>query len=787
MVADRSLGTQGRLVIAIPVFALLAAMGVFYQFERQSQEAVRWVEHSHQVRSEIRMVLIRLLNMEAGARGYVLAHQNAFLQTYSTARRELPQAIDDLSRLVMDNPEETARVNHVRLLAGQLGESLESLTRSTHRNGEADSVALESSRSQMEELRVELNAMQDDEFQLLAERSETMQHAQKRLELAIFAGGLLGLIGGVMAASLFTTRIVRRVHQLELDARRVAEGLPIGGKISGNDEIGRLESTLQETSRLLTSQRDELRAAHAELEARVQQRTAELRSANERLIEATEMNEAVVRSSPLAIWTLDLDGNVQFWNPAAARIFGYTESEVVGRHLPIIPEDELEEYSRWLESFRRGETINGVERTRVKKDGTRIDVVIWTAPLRDAEGHIRGTIAIDSDLTEFKLLQEQFRQSQKLEAIGRLAGGVAHDFNNLLTVITGYTEMIVMEAEATSQPRVLDYGREIQYAAVRAGSLTSQLLAFSRRQISQPQVLNLNEIVEHSIKLLRRVIGEDISIHTILDPSLGHVKADPIHIDQVIMNLVVNARDAMSGGGELTIETRNQTLDADYVGRHLGVTAGQYCMLAISDTGTGMDETTRSRLFEPFFTTKPVGKGTGLGLSIVYGIVKQNGGEILVYSTPGRGTTFKIYLPRVDAAEEAAETAAALQQMRGTETILLCEDEDSIRRLVHTMLEQQGYHVIEAETPADAQRMAVESSRPIDLLLTDIVMPKTSGLELAKMVRELRPGIKVLYMSGYTDSQVSRAFVLDPNAVFVQKPFTSTSLLQKLREALTGH
>ena len=364
-------------------------------------------------------------------------------------------------------------------------------------------------------------------------------------------------------------------------------------------------------------------------------------------------------------------------------------------------------------------------------------MVIWTAPLRDAAGRIRGTIAIDSDVTERKLLEEQFRQSQKLEAVGRLAGGVAHDFNNLLTVIMGYTEMLIQEAQGA--PNLLDYAQEIQYAATRAGGLTAQLLAFSRRQISQPRIIDLNEVVSHSMKMLRRLIGEDIEISTHLDAHLGRVKADPVHIDQVIMNLVVNARDAMSGGGKLTIETANAALDADYAGRHIGVEPGRYCMLAVSDTGVGMDAATRSRLFEPFFTTKEAGKGTGLGLSIVYGIVKQNGGEIMVYSEPGQGTTFKIYFPAVEVPVEVDSREDRAGQMRGNETILLCEDEEGIRKLVHKMLARQGYRVLEAETPDQALEVARQHGEAIDLLLTDIVMPRMSGFDLAKAVRDLRP------------------------------------------------
>jgi nitrogen-specific signal transduction histidine kinase/CheY-like chemotaxis protein len=406
-------------------------------------------------------------------------------------------------------------------------------------------------------------------------------------------------------------------------------------------------------------------------------------------------------------------------------------------------------------------------------------MMVWTAPLRDREGQIRGTISIDSDISEQKSLEEQFRQSQKLEAVGRLAGGVAHDFNNLLTVIQGYSEMIAGEAEGP----LLDYAREIQYASSRASALTTQLLAFSRRQVRQPKVLDLNEVVAHSLKLLQRVIGEDIEIVTRLDRALRNVKVDPIHIDQVIMNLVVNARDAMANGGRLTIETQNQWLDADYGKRHIGVPPGGYAMIAISDTGAGMTPETRSRLFEPFFTTKESGKGTGLGLSIVYGIVKQNQGEIMVYSEPAKGTTFKIYLPAVDEAGfDTGEPAVVMAH--GSETVLVCEDEEQIRDLVGRMLAMQGYQVLVAASPAEAIETSRRCPGPIHLLLTDVVMPRMNGLDLAREITRSRPETRVLYMSGYTDAHIASALEMDRNAALLQKPFTPASLSSGIRRVL---
>ena len=768
------------LVVAIPVCALLVAMLVFYQFQRSMLAAGTAVEHTYQVRVETRRVLVRLVNAETGVRGYLLTGRDSFLEPYLAARMELPVRLEALHRLTSDNPSQVQRMARLGALAERSLVTLEVLRHSAAAHPDAAAMAqLERGKTDMDALRAEIAAMDDEEGRLLLARSAAQQRAEQRLRSAIVLGGLLGLLGGIAAAVLFSTKIAGRVRGLEEEARRVARGEPILSQFQGGDEIARLGRTLKETSELLARQNAELNAARSLLESKVAQRTADLRTANEDLRQADEVREALLQSSPLAIWTLDLEGKVTFWNPAAERIFGFTAEEMIGGALPIIPADQHAEQQEWMERFRKVESLGGVERARLKKDGSRIDVVIWTAPLRDAEGRIRGTIAIDSDVTDRKLLEEQFRQSQKLEAVGRLAGGVAHDFNNLLTVISGYTEMLMTEVEKS--PALLDYVQEIQYAAARAGGLTAQLLAFSRRQISQPRILDLNAVVANSMKMLQRLIGEDIEITTRLDASLGRVSADPIHIDQVIMNLVVNARDAMSRGGKLTIETANVALDADYVGRHIGVAAGDYCMLAISDTGMGMDAATRNRLFEPFFTTKEAGKGTGLGLSIVYGIVKQNQGEIMVYSEPGRGTTFKIYFPMAQAPSETAGGGRRAEPARGNETILLCEDEEGIRRLVQRVLTRQGYRVLEAETPEQALLAARE---PIDLLLTDIVMPRMSGFDVAKAVRELQPQAKVVYMSGYTDSQISHNWVMGPETAFLQKPFTAADLSEKLREAL---
>jgi PAS domain S-box-containing protein len=778
-VSNLSLAAKGVVVVAIPICGLLGAMGIFYRFEQQMRYADRWVTHTYEVRADIARVLTLAGDAQAGVRGYLLTRQEAFLGPYLNALAQLPGSLANLRRLVSDSPDQLARLSRVESLISAHLALLEDLR--GRPPAKAGVSSLEGDRARMDELRRQLNTMRDEEEQLLVKRRAAAQRAEQNVQRGIFLGGVFGLLGGLIAALIFTQGIARRIQQLEHAAHEVAAGRRIGEEVTGDDEIARLARTLKNTSDLVISQSAQLRKAHAELEMRVEQRTAELHAANEQLRQANEIRGAVVQSSPLAIWVVDLIGNVLFWNTAAERIFGWTEAEVIGKPLPVIPADQQAEYRQWLERLRSAESIAGVERKRRKKDGSLIDVEIWTSPLRDETGAIRGAIAIDQDVSQQKLLEEQFRQAQKLEAVGRLAGGIAHDFNNLLTVIAGYAEMLAGEIR---DPNLREYGEEIQYAAERATSLTAQLLTFSRRQITQPCIIDLSEAVAHSMKLFRRVIGEDIEIETRLDPHLGRIKADPLNIDQVIMNLVVNARDAMRYGGRLTIETANRELDEQYAGRHIGVPPGLYSMLAVSDTGVGMSPEVRSRIFEPFFTTKESGKGTGLGLSIVYGIVKQNGGEIIVYSEPGQGTSFKLYFPMVELPSELISVEAGTEKLRGRETVLVCEDEAVIRKLVNAMLSKYGYRVIEAENVVQAVDIASDGGRQIDLLVTDVVMPDANGFELAKAVRKLRPDVKVLYMSGYADSHLARNSELD--APLIQKPFSASSLTRKVREALGG-
>jgi signal transduction histidine kinase/ActR/RegA family two-component response regulator len=397
------------------------------------------------------------------------------------------------------------------------------------------------------------------------------------------------------------------------------------------------------------------------------------------------------------------------------------------------------------------------------------------------------TSQLEREVADRRRSEEQLRQAQKMEAVGRLAGEISHDFNNLLTVITGYANLMLQELASDSPHR--ETVNEISLAAKRAAEVTSGLLAFSRRQLVQRSIINVNSVVRNLEKMLRRLIREDVQILVVLEPDLWDVSADPTQLEQVIVNLAVNARDAMPTGGTLTIETANVELDELYASEHLGIDAGQYSLLAISDTGTGMDRETQSRIFEPFFTTKDSGKGTGLGLSMVYGILQQNGGSISVYSELGIGTTFKAYLPRTTASKttdsEAVVSAGESVQGRGA-TILLVEDENSLRKLASTMLERSGFKVLTARTGADALAICEQNSGTIDLVLSDIVMPRMSGRQLGAEIRQRHPGVRLLFMSGYTEQATANQDCLGPGVHFLSKPFTAIALVSKVREALAS-
>jgi two-component system cell cycle sensor histidine kinase/response regulator CckA len=505
----------------------------------------------------------------------------------------------------------------------------------------------------------------------------------------------------------------------------------------------------------------------------------------ERLQSSEQRYRSLFESNLAGVFCTTPDGKYLDCNEAFARMFGYeSREEVLASNASALYAEPAERAER-LARIREQRSFTNMEVHRRRKDGSLIWALQNVTLMEDAQGNefIEGTIV---DITERKRLEEQLRQSQKMEAVGRLAGGLAHDFNNLLTVIKGYSRMVLDEPRRKREEESFrEIVQHIDSAADRAAALTRHLLAFSRKQVLQPRVIDLNALMVNLDKMLRRLIGEDIAVVTVAAPGLGSLKADPGQIELVIMNLVVNARDAMPKGGKLTLETANVELDAEYARDHDGVEAGRYVMLAVSDTGAGMDAQTLALIFEPFFTTKELGRGTGLGLSTVYGIVKQSGGHIWVYSEPGRGTTFKIYLARVDEpAERLPRLTVSANTVRGTETILLVEDNEQVRELTHAVLASRGYSVLVAENGPAVQKICAQHKEDIDLLLTDVVMPGVSGREVAKLVTARWPGVKVLFMSGYTENSIIHHGVLDDGTFFLAKPFNPSALTNKVREVL---
>ncbi len=504
----------------------------------------------------------------------------------------------------------------------------------------------------------------------------------------------------------------------------------------------------------------------------------ERKRGEEALRQAKETLQAVIETSPLAIYRIDTNGEIKSWNTAAQTIFGLAESEVLNRSIDIVfSAAEQNSLVRIAEAL-DGHLAVAREEHLPRKDGTLVEVTVWNAQLRDGSGKVIGVVEVVADNTDRKRLELQFRQIQKMDAVGLLAGGIAHDFNNLLTVITGYCEMMLDQIDPATP--IHEDVKEVLKASERATALTKQLLAFSRKQIVQPRVIDLHQLVQDTEQLLRRLVGTNIEIAIHPPASVMKVRADPGHLEQVIVNLVVNARDAMPEGGRIEIWLRSEFHPAD-----ASLVAGSYVVLELTDTGTGIDEDTQKHLFDPFFTTKEKGRGTGLGLSTSYGIVKQNHGEITFSSTLGQGTRFYIYLPEVaEPLDFAPPIQKSPRSYSGRETILLAEDEDGVRTVMTEMLEKRGYVVLPVNGGVDALQAIQSHPGKLDLLVTDVIMPKMSGRDLAEKAVILRPGLKVLYVSGYTGEIMDEGGELEEGTDLLQKPFTPDELAAKVREVL---
>jgi two-component system cell cycle sensor histidine kinase/response regulator CckA len=590
----------------------------------------------------------------------------------------------------------------------------------------------------------------------LAEITDRLQRYALIALLVLLAS--MGVAHGIAARlQRVITEPVRRLSEAA-ESISANEDYSVRAVATGDDELGRLIGTFN--------------AMLGQIQAR-----------DRALTSSEEQYRLLFHANPHPMWVYD-PTTLAFAavNDAAVRLYGYTREEFLAMTIKDIrPASEVPALIESLASSDGGSNGSDTVWRHRKKDGTEIDVAIASSSMEFLGQPARFVLA--TDVSEQRRLEAQLLQSQKMEAVGRLAGGVAHDFNNLLGVITGYSGLLgrsLPPNDAVALNRV----DQIKKAAERATGLTRQLLAFSRKEIIQPKVLDLNEIVPDVERMLLRLIGEDVELTTKLAAGLGRVKADRGQIDQVLMNLAVNARDAMPNGGQLIIETANIVLDEQYARRHPDVTAGPYVVLTVSDTGHGMDEATRSHIFEPFFTTKPEGEGTGLGLATVFGIAKQSAGHVNVYSEPGQGATFKFYLPRVNEELDAGQAVEAPTRKQGTETLLLVEDAEALRSMIHEILVDAGYVVLEAADPHEALARAEANRGRLDLVLTDVIMPGMYGPDLVKAVQAIDPGIGAVFMSGYTNEAVSRQGVLQPGTRFIQKPFTSDALLDAIRDAL---
>ncbi len=518
------------------------------------------------------------------------------------------------------------------------------------------------------------------------------------------------------------------------------------------------------------------------------------KQAEEALRNSEEFQRAMIDCSPVALFTIDLDGNVLTWNASAEKIFGWHAEETIGKPLPIVPADKQEESDALLWQIFKGGGFIGKELIRLRNDGTLFPVSLSAAPVHNDRNQVVGILGAVEDLTERKKieaereqLQSQLLQAQKMESVGRLAGGVAHDYNNMLSVIIGYAQFGMDKTDPEDELRA-DL-QEILTAAERSADITRQLLAFARKQTINPKALDLNETVESMFKMIRRLIGEDIDLSWKPGPAVWPVKMDPSQLDQILVNLCINARDAISDVGRITIETHNVRFDEAYCANHAGFVPGEYVLLAVSDDGRGMDKETLDKIFEPFYTTKEIGKGTGLGLSVIYGIIKQNKGFINVYSEPEKGTTFQLYFSRHADDASPIETVGVGPEktpVGSGETVMIVEDEASILKLAKRILIPLTYNVLTATSPNEALVLAKEHGGDIHLLIADVVLPGMNGRDLAEKLQAEYPKLKVLFMSGYTSDVIVHHGVLDADVQFIQKPFSKTNFAIKVRKALNN-
>jgi len=764
--------------------ALIAVALTFFGLSAAHNASWKWVLRSRDLTRLARDARTLATDRETGLRGYLLSGKEVSLAPSIEATPLLRQKLDSLVYMTRSNVAQNERAKAIRN-AVQLWESgyaeptLVRARKGGYTLGEDSELAGE---ALFDNVRASFASFQNYEEQLYLRLVAWEGFLQKvafgavAIEVVLLLAVLFGLRRGTLRQA---TDLVEQQEQLEEQAT----------------ELEAQSAELEEQTAMLEEQTDEARSIARALEvanhelgetvARLEQSNAVVQGVTREKQETLTLLDVVLESAPIGFAFHDKEMRYTRINPALAAMAGRSAAEHLGRTPSEVHPDVAALVEPSLKQvLRTGEAVINIPIDRPSSNGSGAEqnFLVSFFPVKASTGETDGVGTVVLETTECRQLEEQLLQARKMEAVGRLAGGIAHDFNNILTAIKSYSELLI-EDMAADKGRVEDV-QEIREAADRAANLTRQLLAFSRQQILRPRVLDLNSTVRDLKSMLDRLIGADIELKTRLAADIGMITADPGQIEQVLVNLVVNASDAMPDGGRIDMETANVELDEEYARTHVATPSGPYVMLCVTDTGHGMTRETQSRVFEPFFTTKEKGKGTGLGLSTVYGIVKQSGGSILVYSEPGRGTTFKIYLPRVNQVADAPVAAPVTNGKGGDETILLVEDEDSVREVASRILRRQGYTVVEARNGVDAMRQLTEGGSEFDLIVTDIVMPEMGGLELAQRVREWTPNARILFTSGYTEDAVLRRNFLDPGAEFVEKPFTPARLAQRAREVL---
>ncbi|HWF92123.1 MAG TPA: ATP-binding protein [Terriglobales bacterium] len=761
-------GTHWILFAASVVVFGVCAVASYRQTQRpivglantsQSQTVVSAIDD---LRTTLRETLM-------SADNYLVSGDGVYLGTLQRARASVPSKISALRSLMAENQNAQADLTAI---AGLLDEPI--ATAVAQANSGPDGIpktpaqkiaALQNNRKVRDKLARKLDDITSLEMGTLFSREERLINARATSKIFIASTGLLGILL-LSAAFLGLQRQLKKRRMAEVQLRKISD--------ESESHVAQRVSQFQEINRNLIM--EAVRREQAEEDVQQQR----------------EFLRLVIDTDPNLIFVKGWDGTFMLANRATAEIYGTTVEDLVGKSDADFNKDQEE-----VEHFRQDDQaviasrkakLIVQESVTDARTGEKRWFQTYKVPLVTSGNSVSNLLGVSTDITSRKLAeeeltqtQEQLVQSQKMDAIGRLAGGLAHDFNNILGVILGYGEQALQTLGQEAIER--RYVHRMVDAGNRAARLMQQLLAFSRKQVLQPRVINLNDVIKDIEQLLERLTGEDIEIRIKLDPELGAVKADPAQMERVIMNLAVNAREAMPKGGKLTIETANTVLDASYTNRHAPVIPGKYAMLAVSDTGIGMDTETQSKIFDPFFTTKGPEKGTGLGLSTVYGVVKQSGGYIWVYSEAGNGAAFKIYLPIVDAATDViVEPLVSSQSPSGTETILVVEDDKILREFICEVLAANGYSILSASNGAQALQILEQHDGPIHMLLTDVVMPGMSGRTLTSQSVVAQRGLKVLYMSGYTENAVVHHGVLDPGVHLLQKPFSIGALARKVRE-----